>query len=134
MEAICRVGNVSSDYMHIIDKSWQYGITVFNGQLAVNFGSGWWYSGVPVSVNQWTYVCGSFDGSTICLYVNGVCAAHASYSGFNGDSSYDLGIGNAAADSHNVPFQGIIDEIRISKSVRSAAEIALTWSAIKEKQ
>lgn len=131
MEAICLVDNVSDDYMHIIDKSWLYGITVFGGQLAVNFGSGWWYSGETMPLSQWTYVCGSFDGSTIRLYVNGQCVAHAPYAGFNGDASYDLGIGNAAADSHNVPFLGIIDEIRISKSIRGDSEIAATWEAIE---
>lgn len=133
LEAICYAKSVSSDYMHIIDKSWLYGITVYNGSLAVNFGSGWWYSGIAIRINQWNYVCGSYDGTTIRLYVNGECVAHALYTGFSGDSSYELGIGNAAAGSHDVPFKGIIDEIRISKIVRSDSEIATRWAAIGKK-
>jgi hypothetical protein len=46
-------------------------------------------------------------------------ATHPEYS-----SAYDVGIGNAAASGFDVPFSGDIDAVRISRTVRSAAEIA----------
>jgi hypothetical protein len=132
MEALVFADTVTSDYTHIIDKSWQYGLTAYNGKLAVHFGSGWWYSNIPLPLKQWAYVCGSFDGTTIKLYLDGELVASANYSGGYGSPTYDLGIGNAAADSHNVPFHGIIDEVRISRIVRSDAEIANNWMRIEE--
>jgi hypothetical protein len=133
VEALVFTDSATGDYMHIIDKSWLYGCTVYQGFLAVNFGSGWWYSSVEMPLKAWSYVCGSFDGKQIKLYLNGRLVASAEYAGFDGDSSYDLGIGNAAADSHNVPFKGVIDEVRISMSVRTDSEIAATWNVIQSK-
>jgi hypothetical protein len=131
MEALVYAENVTSDFTHIIDKSWQYGLTAYNGMLAVHFGH-WWYSSVPMPIQKWSYIAGSYDGTTIRLYLNGVCVASSAYTG-NGSSSYELGIGNASAGSHNVPFIGTIDEVRISATVRTPAEIANTWTGIAKK-
>ncbi len=138
MEALVYVDSLRPDYNHIIDKSWLYGITVApDGNLAVHFGgphsAAWWFTTVPLPLKAWSYVCGSFDGTTLRLYLNGALVASTPYDGFHGDTSYDLGIGNATASTNDVRFAGIIDEIRISKSVRSPQEIIANWSTIHKK-
>jgi len=64
------------------------------------------------------------------MYLDGEEVATGTYSG-GGDETYALGIGNADASSHDVPFNGIIDEIRISSAARSADEIAGIRDVIK---
>ena len=71
---------------------------------------------------DWTHVVGTYDGSTMRLYVNGVEAALLS--GLSGNlpfSTADIIIGGQA-DGSNF-FDGIIDEVQIYNRALSAQEI-----------
>jgi hypothetical protein len=123
----------STGFMHLVDKSWQYGLSIHNGKVAVDFGTTWWHSKYAIPSEKWTYLCGSFDGETIRLFANGSLVDSSAYARKNGDASWDLGIGNASDSFFYAPFIGRIDEVRISQKVRSATEIFATWKAIEKK-
>ncbi len=132
IEALVNYDKASAGFNHIVDKSWLYGMTVYGGKVALDFGNRvWWYSTYTMPVKSWTYLCGTFDGTKIRLYANGAPVDSALYSGAaTVDTSWNLGIGNAADSSFQVPFKGKIDGVRISRKPRSAAEIAATWLPI----
>ena len=77
---------------------------------------------------------GRYLRSPLKLYLNGELAASTTYSG-TGDAEYspsfNLGIGNADADGFNIPFNGTLDAVRLSNSVRTAGQIADTWGNIE---
>ncbi|NLP03824.1 MAG: LamG domain-containing protein [Fibrobacter sp.] len=99
---------------HIIDKPYNYGLTVFEGKIAAFFyGSYIWQSKVSLDEREWTYICVTCNGDTIRLYINGLPADSAKYSKGTKNNSYDLGIGNSPLATHNVPFCGKIDMVRI---------------------
>lgn len=133
IEALVNAHGKSYGFMHIVDKSWLYGLTVRNGVVAVDFGTTWWYSTYTIPMEKWTYLCGSYDGTTIRLFANGSLVDSSAYVYATGSASYDLGIGNADDDDFNIPFIGKIDEIRISKKARSETEVLASWKAIEKK-
>lgn len=131
IEALVDFDVTSAGFNHIVDKSWLYGLTIYNGKVALDFGNRvWWYSTYTMPVKSWTYLCGTFDGAEIRLYANGAAVDSAAYSGTGTDLTWNLGIGNASDASYDVPFKGKIDEVRISRNPRSAVEIATAWKAI----
>lgn len=133
IEALVYTEGTSTGFMHIVDKSWQYGLSIHDGKVAVDFGTTWWYSDYSMPSGKWTYLCGSFDGEKIRLFVNGSLVDSSAYARVNGDASWDLAIGNASDSSFKSLFIGRIDEVRISETVRSAPEILETWKAIEKK-
>ncbi len=136
LEALVRSDSAASGFNHILDKSWQYGISNHNGFLAVHFGGGldgWWYPTVPLPKGKWTYLAVAFDGATLSLYVNGALAASTPNTGGLGSTAYDVGIGNASDPGFDIPFMGIIDEMRLSKVVRTGAEITKAWKGMEKK-
>ena len=122
IEALVRANKISGGFMHIVDKSWQYGLTVYNGKIAVDFGTKWWFSSVSMPVNQWVYLGGTYDGKTIRLFMNGVQVDSAAYIRDAGSTGYNLGIGNADDNGFDIPFRGNIDEVRISNTARTPSE------------
>jgi hypothetical protein len=75
------------------------------------------YTGV--APNNWSFVVGTYDGSTMRLYVNGT---------FQASSNQTLNIGTGEVsiggwNSQNLWFNGIIDEVRIYNRALSGAEI-----------
>jgi glucose/arabinose dehydrogenase/chitodextrinase len=88
------------------------------------FGGVWWTvlegpTGLPV--NQWTHVAGTYDGSTLHLYVNGVLVASQAQTGALQQSGLPLHIGG---DTYSGEFfTGRIDEVRIYNRALSPSEI-----------
>lgn len=90
--------------------------------------AGFGYQGISstagsVEVGQWQHLAGTWDGTTAKLYINGVEVA--SSNSFVGPgliaTSNSLTIGN---NSINEEFTGVIDEVRIWNTTRSAGEIS----------
>ncbi len=74
---------------------------------------------IPSGVNS--HVAGTFDGTNITLYLNGVQEATAAASIANFANSNTLRIG---ADSSGAnPFHGIIDEVQLFDSALSLSEV-----------
>ncbi len=117
LEALARYDSIQSGYSHLIDKSWQYAISAYNGKLAAWFGTSWWVTDVSMPVGKWAYVATTFDGDSLKIYLDGNLAASRAYSGTGNPSytlTYDLAIGNTGEASSNFPFNGTIDAARIS--------------------
>ena len=77
-------------------------------------------------MGTWTHVVGTYDGSYLRLYINGSQDAQAATSGSIVNTNQDVVIGadTAAATEY---FNGMLDEVRISTSGRSADWIATEY-------
>ncbi|MBI3408481.1 MAG: fibronectin type III domain-containing protein [Planctomycetes bacterium] len=71
--------------------------------------------------NAWTYLAGTYDGSTMRLYVNGVLAGSSAVSGSILASTGALRIGGNAVWGEY--FSGLIDEVRIYNVALTQAQI-----------
>jgi hypothetical protein len=79
------------------------------------------YSTSDLALNTWSHVAGTWDGSTLRLYVNGSPVAMLSQSGSLTNSSDPLRIGGNALWGEY--FAGQIDEVRVYNRALSQAEI-----------
>lgn len=79
------------------------------------------------SLNQWTHVTGTVDGSTARLYINGVLVAsgpvQTNFSGVNSS----IRIGGEACCSGN-DFPGWVDELQVWNYARSSSEIVESFN------
>lgn len=78
-------------------------------------------------LNSWTHVVGTYDGSSLKVYVNGALNDTVAVTGNISPTTQDLVIGGDTADNAEY-FNGDVDEVRISNSVRSADWIATEYS------
>lgn len=110
----------------IISKDgWQFGEQGYtlrcggNGVLSFNFGvQGSWQEATSsqgaLTLNVWQHVAGTFDGSTMNVYVNGVLVGSSTYNGTIAASNYDLTIGRISYTAGgNRFFVGEIDQVRL---------------------
>lgn len=89
-----------------------------NGTLSFNFGTpGAWVevTSAPVMLTgKWYHVAGSYDGTTLRLYINGEEVNTTTYSGTIAASTYELTIGRITYTAGGSRFfDGMIDEVRI---------------------
>lgn len=85
-----------------------------------------------IANNIWSYLTGTYDGTQLCLYVNGVLNACTNYSGNIQTNNLSLRIGRlSTAQIINAYFKGLVDEVRIYNRVLSAAEIQAIYNATK---
>ncbi len=80
-------------------------------------------SGPVMQRNKWHHVAAVIDQGTITLYVDGVSVATASFQGAPAANDQTLTIGESTGFPGRY-FDGIIDEVRIWSTARSATEIA----------
>ncbi len=96
-----------------------------NGQ----YDASWFFN--PGQMLNWTHVAGTYDGTAVNVYVNGVMMASTPASGTLVDQQGALRIGKG--DSAILPagetWNGSIDELRIWPFARTAGEIAATMNA-----
>ena len=78
-----------------------------------------------VSFTNWNHVVGTFDGSTIKIYVNGRLTGTTSYSGSINTTTAAVVVGRSDAGGNY--FTGLIDEPRIDKVTRSADDIRTAY-------
>lgn len=79
-----------------------------------------------IQLNTWTHVAGTFSGTELKIYVNGVDVGTTSFIGKILGSTYGAKIGKLADDlqSPGRYFNGNIDEVRVWDRVLSATELA----------
>ncbi|MFX1536458.1 MAG: LamG domain-containing protein [Promethearchaeota archaeon] len=76
-----------------------------------------------INFNEWIFIVGTYDGSTIRVYVNGVETGSNSVSGSIAQSDAPLIIGAHNHTLHKNVLNGKIDEIRIYNRALSVSEI-----------
>jgi len=77
---------------------------------------------VSVNDGRWHHVAGTYNGSRICLYVDGKLDVSSEAAGFIEVNDYNVFIG-ANAEKPNRNFEGSIDEVRIYSYALSAKEV-----------
>ena len=78
-------------------------------------------------IGAWTHLVGTYDGSNLKLYFNGTLNSTAANSGNINSTTKDVVIG-ADTEIGGEFFNGSIDEVRISNTVRSADWIATEYN------
>ncbi len=98
-----------------------------NGKLSFNIAtSSSWKEAISPSlmaVNQWHHVVGTFNGTVIKVYLNGVEVASTNFTGTIKPSLRELRIGRMADASQTREFNGQIDEVRIWNKALTITEI-----------
>jgi PKD repeat protein len=79
--------------------------------------------GTALPANVWTHLAGTYDGTTLRLFINGVQTASSTPNGSIATSSGPLRIGGNSLWGEF--FQGYIDEVRVYNRALTQAEIAL---------
>ena len=75
--------------------------------------------------NVWTHVAGTFDGSFLKIYINGVEAGSVSYSGSIVPAPCSFYIGGHHNNYVNRQWDGLVDEVRLWNVCRTENEILL---------
>ncbi len=87
--------------------------------------------GPALSLDEWHYLVGTYDGSYMKLYINGVLVNNISRSGVIDNSDYSLYIANSQNEYANPDWysyiSGIIDGVSISSIARSTAWIKASY-------
>ncbi|NYZ78590.1 LamG domain-containing protein [Candidatus Micrarchaeota archaeon] len=92
--------------------------------ILVKSGSDYNYSETAVLSTGWHHIAGTWDGTTVTIYLDGVLDSTTGSSGTldNMVSTYNLTIGNLQGQAKY--FQGTIDEVAIYNRTKPADEIA----------
>ena len=81
-------------------------------------------SDVSLPVNVWTHVAGTWDGTTMRLYINGILEKSKNQIGPKSASTANLRIGwLGAANPYQYQFIGMIDEVRVWNQQRTQEEL-----------
>ncbi len=70
-------------------------------------------------VGSWTHVAGTYNGTNLCLYINGTLVDQSNYSSNIGAGEIGLYIGGYTSEF----FNGLIDEVRLWNVVRTQSQI-----------
>jgi uncharacterized repeat protein (TIGR02543 family) len=115
-DIVIKEGN-NVDIYNLYARNWR-------GRPEVNVfvgGTNWVAEGTALAANVWTHVAGTYDGSVVRLFVNGVLVASTTVSGPIATSTGPLRIGGNSLWGEY--FQGVIDNVRIYNHALTAAQI-----------
>ncbi|MEO0470251.1 MAG: LamG domain-containing protein, partial [Bacteroidota bacterium] len=101
------------------------------GRLNFNLGNFGWneLTTLPIlNLNTWHHVAGTYDGSMMRLYVDGMAIDSQTVSITLSSASQNLTIGNWSNPGSERPFIGVIDEVRIWDVARSQADLISAMS------
>lgn len=128
--------NIYAGYNRIVSKQPVYLLRGSNGQAHFNiltekYGHQGVYS-EALTLNQWHYLVGTFDGQTIRLYVDG------DLKGTNNLTEPDVILTNerpihvGESPVLNEGFTGIIDNVAIYKKAKTQEAIKVTWAEMSD--
>lgn len=127
------------DGVHILGKRVACGDDNSNYQMGIHLGSGYGfyfgsangYAGVPtnvIPVNQWVMLTGTFDGSTLRIYKNGVFLdATDATLGPENNAPFEIG-SSGTCDQLNQGWYGRLDEVRAFDRALSQTEIQTIYN------
>ncbi|MBE0640641.1 MAG: LamG domain-containing protein, partial [Bacteroidales bacterium] len=105
------------------DTSW--GLYLLNGIPAFRVTDTLMHQAVaqhPLDSGRWHHLAGTFDGTTLCLWVNGVLVGTDSALFINNAANLDLVLGGKPQDSSSF-FSGWMDEVRIWRRALPSKEL-----------
>ncbi len=114
-----------------VGQGWQVDYTA-NGGMNFWIGTGGIWARASTSSpssNTWHHVAGTWDGSIIRLYVDGVEVNSTAKTGAISASATEITIGTYNADLTAGYFKGLIDEVDIYNRALSASEIQAIYNA-----
>lgn len=87
-------------------------------------------SASSVNYNQWNHIVGTYDGTALRLYINGVKDSNSTAvtGAIDYGTSGDLAIGLDSPYHKSYPWNGSLDEVRISSVARSTDWIATEYA------
>jgi len=126
-----------ANYEGIVTK-WEQGTSLFkgfllqsmsNGDIRFLIGNGSTPQGVGVSIpnNEWVFLVGTYDGSTIRLFKDGVLVSSISFSGGTYTTN-PIQIGRRIHGATGY-FNGLIDDVRIYNYARTPEQILQDYNA-----
>jgi len=74
-------------------------------------------------LDTWSHIAGTWDGSTMKLFLNGIEIASIAKGGTIPASSADVGLGNQPLGAGDRPLDGRLDEVRIYSRALSGTEL-----------
>ena len=95
-------------------------------QFAIGTSSGWYRVSAPsgsIPLGVWTHIAGSFDGSFVRIFINGVEKDASPCTETMQPSVVDLRIGGHYYTYANRQWRGVIDEVRLWNIGRTESEI-----------
>ena len=109
----------------------QYGILLSNNQFSFHMyeGDHRYILGSNATTQKWYHVVGTWDGTTMKLYINGFLNSSGTWAGSLTPNNLNLQIGRLGKPNWMYQFDGIIDEVRIYNRALSAAEILKHYQA-----
>ncbi len=130
--------NASGTDMKIISKRPSYVLTVYNNnipetEIFIGGSSQDTRSaggGTTLVNGVWYQIAGTYDGSTVKTYVNGVLDRQVSASGIMSSTTYAIDLGKTADGIANY-FNGLIDDARVYNRALTAAQIAALYNGGK---
>ena len=95
-------------------------------------GAGWATSTSPsaLSTGTWYHAVGTYDGSNIRLYLNGVQATSTTQTGSLASASGALNIGRDPSNTLKL-WNGLIDEVKVYNRAISANEVLDLYNDLK---
>ena len=128
--------NIYSHYNRIVSKQPVYLLRgTANGYahfqiLTENYGYQGVYDSQVMSLNEWHYVVGTFDGLSLKLYVDGILRDSLELSEESRISINEADISVGESPGLNEGFTGKIDNVAIYKRARSQSKIEETYASI----
>lgn len=121
-EAWARPKAAINNHQHVFGKNfWELSFEPGAGGPRAQFEfrvNGTWHtvSSGPLALDKWYHLAGTYDGNTMRLFVDGAAVAAKAVGGNIDQSGSALFIGSA--DGAGDIFNGIVDEVRLSNTVR----------------
>jgi hypothetical protein len=107
-----------------------WNLRMYNG---VGSGLGWDLTGGTSTLNSWSHVVATWNGTSAVLYVNGVLADNtndpAATGVYNANTSTNINFLIAATDTAS-PFNGAVDEVAFYGTALSAGQILNHFNAV----
>ena len=88
-------------------------------------------SGITLAAGQWYHLCGTYDGATVKLYVDGILApTTAAATGAIPNTTGEFRIGSENSNDHY--FDGMISQVSVNFSAWTEDEIKLEYARMKQ--